>query len=62
MTVVPFDVEIFDDNILEATENFTLTINRSSLPTGVTVGDPGQATVNIVDDDIGNFIKSYCHS
>ena len=31
-----------------------LTINPSLLPTGVSVGDPGQATVTIVDDD-GKF-------
>ena len=37
--------------ILEGNENFMLTINPSLLPTGVTVGNPGQATVTIVDDD-----------
>ena len=47
---VQFTVSINDDNIFEENENFTLTIN-SSLPTGVMVGTPGQATVNIVDND-----------
>ena len=47
---VPFSTSINDDNILEENENFTLTIN-SSLPTGVMVGNPGQATVTIVDSD-----------
>ena len=47
---VPFDILINDDNIFEENENFTLTIN-SSLPTGVMVGNPGQATVTIVDND-----------
>ena len=47
---VPFNIPINDDNISEGSENFTLTIN-SSLPTGVMVGDPGQATVTIVDND-----------
>ena len=28
-----------------------LTIDQPSLPTGVTRGNPGQATVTIVDDD-----------
>ena len=52
MTSVPFDIPINNDDILEGSENFTLTINPSSLPpTGVTVGNPGQATVTIVDDD-----------
>ena len=47
---VPFNISIIDDNILEDNENFTLTIN-SSLPTGIMVGNPGQATVPIVDND-----------
>jgi len=46
-----FQVPINDDNILEANESFTLTIDISSLPNGVTVGDPGNTTVIIVDDD-----------
>ena len=50
MTSVPFNVSINDDNIFEENENFTLTIN-SLLPTGVMVGNSGQATVTIVDND-----------
>jgi len=51
VTSVTFDVPIHDDSILEKNENFMLTINLSTLPTYVTVGDPGSATVTIVDDD-----------
>ena len=47
---VSFNIPINDDNIFEENENFTLTIN-SSLPTGVMVGNPGQATMTIVDND-----------
>ena len=36
MTSVSFDVPINDDNILETNEDFTLTIDSSSLPNGVT--------------------------
>ena len=50
-TTATFDVPINNDDILEGNENFTLTINEPSLPTGVTRGDPGQATVTIVDED-----------
>ena len=50
MTRVPFDVPITDDGIQEGNEDFMLTINPS-LPTGVTVGSPDQATVTIVDDE-----------
>ena len=47
---ISFSISINDDNIFEENENFTLTIN-SSLPTGVMVGNPGQATVTIVNND-----------
>ena len=50
VTSVPFNISINDDNILEENENLTFTIN-SSLPTGVMVGSPDQATVTIVDND-----------
>ena len=51
VTSASFDIPINNDDILEGSENFTLTINPSSVPTGVTVGNPGQATVTIVDND-----------
>ena len=51
VTMVPFDVPITDDMIFEATENFMLTINNSSLPGSVRLGSPDEATVNIIDDD-----------
>ena len=51
VTIVSFDVPINDDMILEDDESLILTINPSSLPTGVIVGTPGQATVTIVDND-----------
>ena len=51
VTSVPFNVSINDDNIFEGNENFIFTINPSSLPPGVVVGNPRQVTVTIVDDD-----------
>ena len=48
---VPFDIPINDDMISEANEDFTLTIDPSSLPTGGTVGSPGSAVVTIIDND-----------
>ena len=50
-TITTFDIPIIDDIIVEGDENFMLTINETSLPTGVTRGTPGEATVRIVDDD-----------
>ena len=46
-----FNIIINDDNILEVDEKIMLTISPSSLPSGVTVGDSGQTTVTIVNDD-----------
>ena len=51
MTRVPFNIPINNDEIYEINENFTLTIDPSTLPTDVSVGSPGEATVTIVDDD-----------
>ena len=50
-TTATFDVPIIDDSILEGSEDFILTIDETSLPDGVTRGNPGEATVTIVDDD-----------
>ena len=50
-TTATFDVPITDDNILEGSENFILTIVQTSLPSNVTASNPGEATVIIVDDD-----------
>ena len=55
MTNVTFDIAINNDDVYEGNENFMLTINLSTLPTGVTVGNPDQATVTIVDDDCKYF-------
>ena len=52
---VQLNVTIVNDNILENNETFNLTINSSSLPNNVKVGNPGQAIVIIRDDD-GMFI------
>jgi len=51
VTRVSFNAPITDDNILEGNENFTLTIDSSSLPDSVTRANPGSATVTIVDED-----------
>ena len=50
-TTATFNVLIYDDNILEGDENSMLTINETSLPSYVTRGNPGEATMTIMDDD-----------
>ena len=47
---VPFNISLNDDNILEDSEIFMLTINPS-LPYDVVSGNPDQATVIIMDND-----------
>ena len=47
-----FAIPIIDDDyVVEKTEKFTLIINSTSLPDGVTVGDCGQATATIHEED-----------
>jgi len=60
-TIISFDVSIFNDNTMEGVENFNLIINPSSLPSGVIVGDPGQVTVTIVDDECKYVLEFTAH-
>ena len=51
-TTALFDVSIVNDNVLESDENFTLTVNSSSISdTRVTVGSPSDSTITIMDDE-----------
>ena len=40
-----------DDGLVELDESFYLIIDNSSLPVGVSLGDPYQTRIIIVDDD-----------
>ena len=51
MISASFNVSLKNDNILESNETFKLAIDPSSLPNSVTVGDPGETTVTILDND-----------
>ena len=51
VTTASFNIPITDDNILEKIEDIQIEINVSSLPSRVSVSNPGQATVTIVDND-----------
>ena len=50
-TEASFNVSLTDDNIFESNENFIITIDPSSLPNNVTVGEPRRVTVIVVDND-----------
>ena len=56
VTRVPFNVTLKDDSSKENNETFTLSINSSSLPNGINVGDHVQTTVTILNDD-GTFSR-----
>ena len=51
------NVIIINNEKMEGNKMFALTVNSSSLPRYVRVGNPGQATVTIMDDDDGNCIN-----
>ena len=51
VTTASFNIPITDDNILENNEDIQIEINVSSLPSRVSVSNPSQATVTIVDND-----------
>ena len=45
------DITIINDDVVEKTEIFSLTINVTSLPEGIFSGDPSSAVVHILDRD-----------
>ena len=63
-TTATFNVPINDDNVIEGTENFMLTIDSSSLPTGLSVGDPGHVTVTIIEEgkEVLTFVPLYTNT
>ena len=61
MTHFPFNVSILDDKILEEDENFILSIDPSSLPCCVTIGNYDQATVTILEDECKFIINIRTH-
>ena len=50
-TMVPFNIGIVDDDILEGNEDFDIVIIGATLPNRVSRGSPSRSTVTIVDDD-----------
>ena len=56
-------ISIEDDNILEVdNENFMVTVNNYSSSLPITIGDPSNATVTIVDNDSKQLtISLLCH-
>ena len=60
-TTASFNVSIIDDSVLESEEeHFTLTINSSSLLSGVTAGTSNSSRITIMDDEgKQNYISRY---
>ena len=59
VTSVSFNISIYDDDVLEDNENFSLAINIDSLPYGVIIGSPSTVLMIIRNDD-SKFAK-YMH-
>ena len=56
-------IPINDDKTFEGNENFTLIIDSSSLPSDVTIINPSQTTVTIIEDEGTNnddIVKINC--
>ena len=51
VTNISFNIMIYDDDVLEGNENFTLTMNAESLPDGITIDDPNTVIMIIRNDD-----------
>ena len=51
MTNVPYDIVIYDDNILEENEIFNQSILSSLLPDGFNLTHPYQVVITITDND-----------
>ena len=56
--IVPFDVAIINDTLLEKNENFDLIILAGLLPNRIDRVIPGKTTVTIIDDD-GRSMMSF---
>ena len=50
-TTAIVEATVRDDAISEKTEYFNLTIDPSSLPSSISLGDPCETTIIILDDD-----------
>ena len=50
-TIYYLDIPIINDNIVEGDESFILTIDSSSLPIDIFIGDDNETTVTIANDD-----------
>ena len=50
-TRVSFNISIYDDDLPEGNENFSLTINADSLPDGIINGSPSTVMMIIRNDD-----------
>ena len=52
-------IPLVDDDLLEGAEDFTLSIDLSSLPSGITTGVHDQTLVTINDNDC-KFFRTVC--
>ena len=58
-TVKEVEVSIQQDSVLEGVELFTATLSPVPGPVGVQIGEQGEATATIIDDDSEAFLNMY---
>ena len=58
-TIIPLNISIKPDDIVEENESFNLSIDVSSLPDDIRLGSPNITTVTIVDDDSKSLVWLY---
>ena len=51
VTHATINIPVVDDNIFEGNENFTVLIDLLSLPSYITILNPSEAVVTILDND-----------
>ena len=56
MTRVSFQVLIIDDDIIEGTELFTLSVDTSVLPVNARLATPRGVSVTIMDNDCKSYM------
>ena len=54
--IIPLNISIKPDDIVEENESFNLSIDVSSLPDDIRLGSPNITTVTIVDNDCKSLV------
>ena len=62
VTRVSFNISIYNDDVWEDSEKFTLTINAESLPDGIIIGSPSTVIIRNDDGEYASYITSIMYN